>query len=154
MVTTIGINDDGELTAGELFEEIGVVLGYCGVGLLMLLIGFVLVDLLTPGKLRDLVWTDRNHNAAVLVATGFVAQGIIVVAAIWASNDDFGEGLITTAAYSVVGLVVSTAVFYIVDFLTPSDLRRDLVHTEPHPASWVIGTLRIVVSAIIALAII
>lgn len=154
MVMTLGINDDGELTAGELFEEIGVVLGYCGVGLLMLLLGFVLVDLLTPGKLRDLVWADRNHNAAVLVTTGFVAQGIIVVAAIWASNDDFSQGLITTTAYSVVGLLVSTLVFYIVDFLTPTSLRRDLVRTDPHPASWVIGTLRVVVSAIIALAII
>ncbi|AYY13085.1 DUF350 domain-containing protein [Actinobacteria bacterium YIM 96077] len=151
MVTTLGI--DGDLTAADLLEEVGIVLAYCGVGLLMILLGFILVDLLTPGRLRDLIWTERNHNAAVLVGTGFVAQGLIVIAAIWASADDFGEGLITTTAYSIVGLVVSTVVFLLVDLFTPSNLRRDLVHDEPHPGSWVVGTLRIVVSGIIALAI-
>ncbi|NEE00379.1 DUF350 domain-containing protein [Phytoactinopolyspora halotolerans] len=135
-------------------EEIGVVLSYCGVGLVMMLLGFILVDLLTPGRLRDLIWTERNHNASVLVTTGFVAQGIIVIAAIWASSDDFGEGLITTIAYSIIGLLVSTVVFLVVDLMTPSSMRRDMVHAEPHPASWVVGTLRIVVSGIIALAII
>ena len=152
MLMALGV--DGDLDAGELLEEMGIVLAYCGVGLVMMLLGFILVDILTPGKLRDLVWVERNYNAAVLVATGFVAQGIIVVAAIYASSDDFGRGLVTTIVYSVVGLIVSTLVFVLVDLLTPRNLRHDLVHIEPQPASWVIGTLRIVVSAIIALAII
>ncbi|WP_205856309.1 DUF350 domain-containing protein [Phytoactinopolyspora endophytica] len=152
MLTTLGI-DDGDLDAAGLMEEVGIVLSYCGVGLVMMLLGFLLIDLLTPGRLRDLIWTERNYNASVLVTTGFVAQGLIVVAAIWASNDDFGEGLITTSAYSIVGLIVSTLVFFVVDLMTPSNLRRDMVHAEPHPASWVVGTLRIVVSGIIALAI-
>lgn len=145
---------DGDLDAGELVEEAGIVLAYSGVGLAMMLLGFILVDVLTPGKLRDLVWIERNYNAAVLVSTGFVAQGIIVVAAIYASASDFSAGLVTTIVYSLVGLVVSTVVFFLVDLLTPSSLRRDLVHVDPHPASWVIGSLRIVVSGIIALAII
>lgn len=152
MITTFGI--DGELTAADLLEEVGIVLAYCGVGLAMMLLGFILVDLLTPGKLRDLVWTERNRNAAVLVATGFVAQGIIVVAAIYASSDVFTDGLITTVVYSVIGLLVSTFVFLVVDLMTPGNMRHHIVHSEPHPASSVVGTLRIVVSAIIALAII
>lgn len=152
MLTTLGL--DGDLNAADLAEEVGIILAYCGVGLAMILLGFILVDLLTPGRLRDLIWVERNYNAAVLVATGFVAQGIIVVAAIWASADDFTEGLVTTIAYSIVGLIVSTLVFLLADALTPSNLRRDIVHAEPHPASWVIGTLRVVVSGIIALAII
>lgn len=151
MVTALGI--DGELTAANLLEEVGIVLAYCGVGLVMLVLGFLLVDLLVPGRLRDLIWGERNYNAAVLVTTGFVAQGLIVIAAIWASAGDLGEGLITTVAYSIVGLIVSTVVFFIVDLFTPSSLRRDLVHAEPHPGSWVVGILRIVVSGIIALAI-
>lgn len=152
MITTLGI--DGDLTAADLLEEVGIVLAYCGVGLAMMLLGFILVDLLTPGRLRDLVWSERNRNAAVLVSTGFVAQGIIVVAAIYASSNDFVDGLITTVVYSVIGLLVSTIVFLFVDLLTPGSMRRDIVHTESHPASSVVGTLRIVVSAIIALAII
>ncbi|HEX6196314.1 MAG TPA: DUF350 domain-containing protein [Jiangellaceae bacterium] len=152
MITTLGV--DGDLTAADLFEEVGIVLAYCGVGLAMMLLGFILVDLLTPGRLRDLVWMERNRNAAVLVSTGFVAQGIIVVAAIYASSNAFVDGLITTVVYSVIGLLVSTFVFLIVDLATPGDMRRDIVHAEPHPASTVVGTLRIVVSGIIALAII
>ncbi|PSL08335.1 uncharacterized membrane protein YjfL (UPF0719 family) [Haloactinopolyspora alba] len=152
MLMALGV--DGDLSAGDLVEEAGIILAYCGVGLAMMLLGFILVDILTPGKLRDLVWVERNYNAAVMVATGFVAQGIIVVAAIYASSNDFGEGIVSTIVYSIVGLVVSTLVFFLVDLLTPTNMRRDLVHVEPQPASWVIGTLRIVVSAIIALAII
>ena len=152
MLMTLGV--EGDLQAGDLVEEAGIVLAYCGVGLAMMLLGFILVDVLTPGKLRDLIWIERNYNAAVLVATGFVAQGIVVLAAVYASSDDFGDGLISTIVYSVVGLVVSTLAFVVVDALTPNSMRRDVVHVEPHPAAWVIGTLRIVVSGIIALAII
>jgi uncharacterized membrane protein YjfL (UPF0719 family) len=144
----------GDVDAGELVEEAGVVLAYCGVGLAMLLLGFVLIDLLTPGKLRDLIWVERNHNAAVLVSTGFLAQGLIVVAAIYASSDGVAEGLITTVVYSLIGLVVSTLVFLLVDLMIPGNVRHDLVHATPHPASWVLGVLRIVVSGIIALAIV
>ncbi|TDE16104.1 DUF350 domain-containing protein [Jiangella asiatica] len=145
---------EGDVDAGELVEEAGVVLAYCGVGLAMLLLGFVLIDLLTPGKLRDLIWVERNYNAAVLVATGFAAQGLIVVAAIYASSDDLVDGLVTTVVYSLIGLVVSAAAFLVVDLMIPGDVRHDLVHETPHPASWVLGVLRIVVSGIVALAII
>ncbi|WP_203432700.1 DUF350 domain-containing protein [Jiangella asiatica] len=152
MLMTLGA--EGDVDAGELVEEAGVVLAYCGVGLAMLLLGFVLIDLLTPGKLRDLIWVERNYNAAVLVATGFAAQGLIVVAAIYASSDDLVDGLVTTVVYSLIGLVVSAAAFLVVDLMIPGDVRHDLVHETPHPASWVLGVLRIVVSGIVALAII
>jgi uncharacterized membrane protein YjfL (UPF0719 family) len=144
----------GDTDVGELFEDAGAVLAYCGVGLAMLFLGFVLVDVLTPGRLRDLIFVERNHNAAVLVSTGFLAQGLIVVAAIYASADDLAGGLAGTVVYSLIGLVVSTLVFLLVDLLIPGRVRHDLVHDTPHPASWVIGVLRIVVSGIIALAIV
>jgi uncharacterized membrane protein YjfL (UPF0719 family) len=144
----------GDIDVGELAEEAGVVLAYCGVGLAMLLLGFVLIDVLTPGRLRDLIFVERNHNAAVLVSTGFLAQGLIVVAAIYASADDVADGLAGTVVYSLIGLVVSTLVFLLVDLLIPGRVRHDLVHDTPNPASWVLGVLRIVVSGIIALAIV
>jgi uncharacterized membrane protein YjfL (UPF0719 family) len=90
----------------------------------------------------------------VLVSTGFLAQGLIVVAAIYASSDDVVDGLITTVVYSLIGLVVSTVVFFLVDLMIPGNVRHDLVHETPHPASWVLGVLRVVVSGIIALAIV
>lgn len=154
LATSASLDADGDLDAGELVEEAGAVLAYCGVGLAMLLLGFVLIDLLTPGKLRDLIWVERNHNAAVLVSTGFLAQGLIVVAAIYASSDALADGLVTTVVYSLIGLVVSAVAFLLVDLLIPGDVRHALVHETPHPASWVLGVLRIVVSGIIALAIV
>lgn len=144
----------GDVDVGELFEDAGGVLAYCGVGLAMLLLGFVLVDVLTPGRLRDLIFVERNHNAAVLVSTGFLAQGLIVVAAIYASADDVAGGLAGTVVYSLIGLVVSALVFLLIDLAIPGNVRHDIVHDTPHPASWVIGVLRIVVSGIIALAIV
>ena len=41
---------------------------YFLVGIAVLVIGFLMVDVLTPGKLRQLVFIDRRPNAVVLPA--------------------------------------------------------------------------------------
>ena len=65
------------MTYGDIFEEAGQALAYGGVGLVLLVLGYVLVDLLTPGKLNDLIFVDRNRNAGMLVASGLLGTGLI-----------------------------------------------------------------------------
>ena len=51
-----------------MFESVLQVLAYTGVGLVVLIIGFVVLDLLTPGKLGQLVM-EGNPGAGLLSAT-------------------------------------------------------------------------------------
>ena len=55
---------------------------YAGVGVLLMLISFAVIDALTPGNLRHQLWIDRNRNAGILVGSNLIAVAIIVTAAI------------------------------------------------------------------------
>jgi hypothetical protein len=136
-----------------LINDLLVTLAYGVVGVLLMGIGYVLVDVATPGRLRELIWTDRNHYAALLLASNLAGVGIIVVAAIMASHDDFVLGLISCAAYGIVGLLVMAAAFLLLDLATPGRLGEILVDPLPHPAVWVSAVVHLATGAVIAAAI-
>ncbi|MER7440099.1 DUF350 domain-containing protein [Micromonospora avicenniae] len=136
-----------------LVTDLLVTLAYAVVGVLLMGIGYALVDMATPGRLNELIWVDRNRNAALLLASNLAGVGIIVVAAIAASEDDFMLGIIGTAAYGILGLVIMAAAFLLLDALTPGRLGQILVEPEPHPAVWVSAVVHLATGAIIAAAI-
>lgn len=133
--------------------ELLVVLAYSVVGMLLIGLGYLLVDIATPGKLRELIWVGRNRNAAVVLCSGLLGVGMIVAAAIVASGNDFGRGITSTVGYGLLGLLMMAFTFILVDMLTPGRLGVLLCDPEPHPAAWVTATVHIVVSGIIAAAI-
>ena len=55
---------------------------YAGVGIVTMVVGFVVLDLLTPGKLWDEIVTKHNNAGAILVGSVAIAMGIIIAAAI------------------------------------------------------------------------
>jgi uncharacterized membrane protein YjfL (UPF0719 family) len=59
-----------------MLELVAQVLAYSGVGLVVLVAGFFVIDALTPGRLGVLVM-DGNPNAAVLAATAFVVLDLL-----------------------------------------------------------------------------
>lgn len=137
----------------DVFGEVGIAATYGLVGLVLMALGFVLVDVLTPGNLREQVWTQRNRNAAILLATNLLGVGIIVATAIAASQGDWGEGLLSTAAYGILGLVLMGVSFVVIDVFTPGKLGEMLMEEQPHPAVYVSGSAHLAVSAIVAVAI-
>ena len=136
-----------------LFTDLLVTLAYGVVGVALMAVGYVLVDVATPGKLHELIWVERNRNAALLLASNLAGVGIIVVAAIAASADDFALGLVGAAAYGILGLVIMAASFLLLDMATPGKLGEILVDPEPHPAVWVSAVVHLATGAIIAAAI-
>ncbi len=52
------------------------------IGVVMFIIAFVIIDLLTPGKLWDEIGVKKNTAAAILMGSVAIALGIIVAAAI------------------------------------------------------------------------
>ena len=133
--------------------ELLVVLAYSVVGTLLIGLGYLLVDIATPGKLRELIWAGRNRNAAVVLCSGLLGVGMIVAAAIVASGNDFGRGITSTVGYGLLGLLMMALAFILVDMLTPGRLGELICEPDPHPAAWVTATIHIVVSGIIAAAI-
>jgi uncharacterized membrane protein YjfL (UPF0719 family) len=137
----------------DVFGEVGIAATYGLVGLVLMAVGFALVDMLTPGNLREQIWVQRNKNAAILLASNLIGVGIIVATAIAASQGDWGEGLLSTAAYGLLGLVLMGVSFIVLDAFTPGKLGELLVQEESHPAVYVSAASHFSVSAIVAVAI-
>jgi uncharacterized membrane protein YjfL (UPF0719 family) len=138
----------------DVFQEVGIAATYGVVGLVLMAVGFALVDVLTPGNLREQVWVERNRNAAILLASNLLGVGIIVATAIAASENDWAIGLVSTAAYGILGLVLMGLSFVVIDAVTPGKLGALMVSEEPHPAVYVNGASHIAVAAIVAVSII
>jgi hypothetical protein len=121
----------------DLLEGAGrsIVFGLVGIGLMA--VGFLLVDLLTPGKLRDLIWVDRNPNAALLLSANQLGIALIVFTAIFTSYDEFGRGLASTVIFGLLGIAVMAAAFVVLDWMTPGKLGEVICTPDRHPGATV-----------------
>lgn len=137
----------------EILSGLLSALAYGGVGIALLALGYVLVDLVTPGNLRRQIWEQRNRNGAVVLVSGLVAVAIIVTTAILTSADGLLLGLLSTALYGVLGILVMAVAFVLLDLATPGRLGALLVDEVPHPAVWVTAAVNLAVGAITAAAI-
>lgn len=110
-----------------------VVYGLTGIGLMA--VGFVVVDLLTPGSLRELIWDRRGGNAALLLAANQLGIALIVFTAIFTSYDSFLKGLASTAVFGLLGIGLMALAFLVLDLLTPGRLGEMIASVESHPAA-------------------
>lgn len=135
----------------DLIRDGGAALAYSAVGIVLMALGFVLVDVITPGNLRQQIWIDRNPNCALLAGSNVLAMGIIVSMAIWTSEGSIGRGLAASAIYGVVGLIAMAVAFVLLDLLTPGKLGELLVDgTRLNPAVWVSAATHIAVAMVVA----
>jgi putative membrane protein len=63
-------------------SQILATLVYAGLGVVVLIVSFVVVDLLTPGKLWQEIIEKQNQALAILAAGFSIAVAIIVASAI------------------------------------------------------------------------
>lgn len=64
--------DFGTISLTPILHGVVATVLYFLVGAAVLVAGFLMVNLLTPGDLRRLVFIDRRPNAVVLAATMYV----------------------------------------------------------------------------------
>ncbi len=128
-------------------------LAYGALGLVLLALGYGAIDLLTPGRLSDLIYRERNWNAAAVVASGLVAIATINVTAIITSHDDLDQGLAYAATFGLLGIVLLAISFVVVDKFTPGELGEIVCSPERHPAVVVTVANHVAVGAIVAAAI-
>ncbi|GAB1645861.1 DUF350 domain-containing protein [Krasilnikovia sp. MM14-A1259] len=121
----------------DLLEGAGrsVVFGLAGIGLMAL--GYLLVDWLTPGKLKDLIFVERNQNAGLLLVANQLGIALIVFTAIFTSYDEFGKGLASTVIFGLIGIAVMGFAFLVLDWLTPGKLGEVICTVDRHPGAMV-----------------
>ncbi|WP_248958755.1 DUF350 domain-containing protein [Sphaerisporangium perillae] len=144
--------------AGPLGEALGrgamAILAYAVLGVLLLIAGFYVIDLATPGRLSKVIQEDRNPNAALLTASGLAAVGLIVAASIWSSGGVLQEGLLATLVFGVTGIVVQALGMLLFDRVAGISVR-DLVR-EPglQPAAVLLAVTHLAIGVITAVAVI
>lgn len=127
---------------------------YSALGIVLLAVGFVVVDLLTPGSLGRHIYERRSLNAGIVVSAVFCALGAIMFTAIW-TNGDGGDlvGLGWVAVFGVLGIVLQAVAFLVLDLLTPGSLREMVVERELHPGALVAAAAMIAVGAVVCASI-
>jgi uncharacterized membrane protein YjfL (UPF0719 family) len=130
-----------------MLELVGQVLAYSGVGLVVLVAGFFVMDALTPGKLGELVMAG-NQNAAVLAATTLLSLGLILWFAIFFTGEAW-HGLDDALVYGAVGVGAQAVGFLVLDALTPGKLGVICEDAKLHPAVLVSAAIQIAMALIV-----
>jgi uncharacterized membrane protein YjfL (UPF0719 family) len=137
-----------------VLASIGYAVAYTGVGIALLTLGFFVLDLLTPGQLGRHIDREKSVNAGLVLATGFLGQGAVVFAAIWTNaTSGFGEALLYTVVFGVVGILLQVVAFVVLDLLIPGKLGSHVTEVAFHPASLVLAAVQLSVAAIIVASI-
>lgn len=130
-----------------MIASLGYATVYALLGVVMLIAGYAALDILTPGHLARQIWAERSINAGIVLSSGFLAQGVIVFAAIWFNGEaGFGVAILYTAAFGLLGVVLQAVSFLLIDLVTPGKLGDIVCEVPFHPASLVIASAQLAVS--------
>ncbi len=120
------------------FDNLADVSAYGLLGIVVLILGYVALDLVTPGRLRDLLWRENNQNAILLTSGFLISLGVVYAAGVRAGavTDHLWQGLLFAALYSVVAIALMCFSFVLIDWLTPGRLG-ELLLTGNTAVVWV-----------------
>ena len=137
----------------DLATDLGAGLLFGLVGIVLLALGYRMMDLLTPGNLGRQLCEDRNRNAGIIVSSAMLAIGIIVTSAIIASDGDLSKGLGQSAGFGLLGIGLLGIAFVVIDLITPGKLGEIVMGEEHEPMVFVTGAALLSIGGIVAAAI-
>lgn len=138
----------------ELLNQIGFATLYALTGLVLLGLGYLVLDWLTPGHLGSHIVVERSVNAAIVLACGFIGLGLVIFMAIWANGEVGWTGAeLWTVAFGLLGIALQALAFRLLDLLIPGDLAATVTEKEFHPASLVAGSALIAISLVVVASI-
>jgi len=126
---------------------------YFLVGMAVLVVGFYMVDLLTPGKLRQLVFIDRRPNAVVVAGAMYIALTTGIVSAIVNSYSQLGQGLLGVAVYGLMGVILLGIALLTMHLLIPGDFHEHVDDPALHPGSFAVALILLAVGGVTAAAV-
>ncbi|MER5626058.1 DUF350 domain-containing protein [Streptosporangium sp. NPDC002544] len=148
-------------TGGEalsLAEILGrgalAIASYAALGVILLIIGFYVIDMAIPGKLSRLIKEERNPNATLLACCGLAAVGLIVAASIWSSGGALQEGLLATLVFGLVGIAVQTVAMIAFDRVAGISVRALVKEPELQPGARLLAVTHLAIGLITAVAVV
>lgn len=142
----------GTISGESLAQNVVAATLYFVVGALVLAAGFGLMDLLTPGNLRHLVFVEYRPNAVAVASGMYAAVAIVVVSAIIASSNELGQGLIDAAVYGIVGVLLQGVALVVLEVAVPGRFR-DLIEADRlHPSAIATAVVLLAVGGVNAAA--
>ncbi|MBB2913235.1 uncharacterized membrane protein YjfL (UPF0719 family) [Streptosporangium becharense] len=144
--------------AFSLAEHLGLgalaIVSYAVLGVLLLIIGFYVIDLAIPGKLSKMIKEDRNPNATLLTTSGLAAVGLIVAASIWSAGGALHEGLLVTLVFGLVGIAVQTVGMVAFDKVAGISVRELVQEPELQPGARLLAVTHLAIGLVTAIAVI
>ncbi len=137
----------------DYFIDLAGGLLYGAEGIVLMAIGYVVIDLLTPGNLGKIMVEQRNRDAGIITGAALLGIGIIVTVAIFSAEGNLGQGLAQAGGYGLVGILLMGVAFRVIDVLTPDRLGHIVMSNEDHPVTYMISASLVAVGAILAAAI-
>jgi uncharacterized membrane protein YjfL (UPF0719 family) len=137
----------------DYFIDLAGGLLYGAEGIALMAIGYVVIDLLTPGNLGKIMVEQRNRDAGIITGAALLGIGIIVTVAIFSAEGNLGQGLAQAGGYGLVGILLMGVAFRVIDVLTPDRLGHIVMSNEDHPVTYMISASLVAVGAILAAAI-
>ena len=116
----------GNIDLNPVLKGAIATLSYFLVGTAVLILGFIMVDVLTPGKLRQLVFIDRRPNAVMLACANYIALAAVIISAITNSYSQLGQGLVGVAVFGLIGVVLQGIALLSLHFIIPGDFHEHL----------------------------
>ncbi|MGO9696494.1 MAG: DUF350 domain-containing protein [Mycobacterium sp.] len=126
---------------------------YFLVGMAVLFVGFYMVDVLTPGKLRQMVFIDRRPNAVVVAGAMYISLTTVIISAIINSYSQLGQGLIGVAIYGLMGVILLGIALLTMHLLIPGDFHEHIDDPELHPGSFAVALILLAVGGVTAAAV-
>ena len=143
----------GNVDLNPVFRGAVATILYFLVGMGVLIVGFYMVDLLTPGKLRQLVFIDRRPNAVVVAGAMYIALTTVIITAITTSYSQLGQGLVGVAVYGLMGVILLGIALLAMHLLIPGSFHEHVDEPELHPAAFATAVMLLAVGGVTAAAV-
>ena len=143
----------GTVDLNPIFKGVLATILYFLVGMAVLVVGFYMVDVLTPGKLRQLVFIDRRPNAVVVACAMYTALTTVIISAITNSYSQLGQGLLGVAVYGFMGVILLGIALLTMHLLIPGDFHEHVDDPALHPGSFAVALILLAVGGVTAAAV-
>ncbi|WAJ47140.1 DUF350 domain-containing protein [Mycobacterium sp. Aquia_216] len=145
--------DIGNVDLDPVLKGVVASLLYFVVGMAVLIVGFYTVDVLTPGKLRQLVFVDRRPNAVIVSCAMYVALTTVIVSAVVDSYSQLGQGLVGVAVYGLMGVILLGIALLTLRLVIPGSFHEHIDDAELHPGSFAVAVMLLAVGGVTAAAV-
>ena len=143
----------GTVDLNPIFKGVLATILYFLVGMAVLVVGFYMVDVLTPGKLRQLVFIDRRPNAVVVACAMYTALTTVIISAITNSYSQLGQGLLGVAVYGFMGVVLLGVALLTLHLVIPGSFQEHVEEPQLHPGSFAVALMLLAVGGVTAAAV-